>query len=206
MRRKPERGRYDRETIHTILDEAPICHVSFVHDGSPASVPTIHARMDDVLFLHGSPVSRALTTLRDGAEVCVTATIVDALVLARSALHHSMNYRSVVVYGRAEEVRDADEKMRALRSVVEHVLPGRWDEVRRPNAKELAATLVLRLPLDESSAKVRTGPPIDEEGDHPLPVWAGEIPLRVLAGEPVADPALSSAVDVPPSVARLRSR
>jgi uncharacterized protein len=186
VRRLPERGRYDRDTIHSILDEALFCHVGFVSDGQPFVIPTLHARVGDVLYLHGSQASRMLRELRGGTSVCVTATIVDGLVLARSAFNHSMNYRSVVVLGVAEEVGGA-EKMEALRAVAEHVISGRWDDVRQPNEKELRATSVLRLPLDRTSAKIRTGPPKDDEADMDLPVWAGVLPLRLIPSEPVAD-------------------
>jgi uncharacterized protein len=188
VRRLPERGRYDRETIDAILDEALICHVGFVEDGQPFVIPTIHARVGDVLYLHGSRASRMLGALRDGAAVCVTATLVDGLVLARSAFHHSMNYRSVLVVGLASEV-DGTEKLEALRAVAEHLAPGRWEDVRPPNEKELGATRVLRLPLDRASAKLRVGPPKDDESDLGSAVWAGELPLRVTALEPHADPA-----------------
>jgi nitroimidazol reductase NimA-like FMN-containing flavoprotein (pyridoxamine 5'-phosphate oxidase superfamily) len=186
VRRLPERGRYDRDTIDAILDEALFCHVGFVSNGQPFVIPTLHARVDDVLYLHGSQASRMLRELHGGTPVCVTATIVDGLVLARSAFNHSMNYRSVVVLGVAEEVGDA-EKMEALRAVAEHVMPGRWDDVRQPNEKELRATSVLRLPLDRASAKVRTGPPKDDEADLDFPVWAGVLPLGLAPSEPVAD-------------------
>ncbi|MDP8956603.1 MAG: pyridoxamine 5'-phosphate oxidase family protein [Actinomycetota bacterium] len=186
VRRLPDRGRYDRETIDSILDEALFCHVGFVSNGHPFVIPTLHARVGDVLYLHGSQASRMLRELRGGTPVCVTATILDGLVLARSAFNHSMNYRSVVVLGDAEEVGGA-EKMEVLRAVAEHVMPGRWNEVRQPNEKELRATSVLRLSLDRASAKVRTGPPKDDEADIGLPVWAGVLPLRLLPLEPVAD-------------------
>ena len=186
VRRLPERGRYDRETIDAILDEALFCHIGFVSNGQPFVIPTLHARVGDVLYVHGSQASRMLRELREGTEVCVTATILDGLVLARSVFNHSMNYRSVVVLGVAEQVEDA-EKIEALRAVAEHVMPGRWDDVRRPNAKELRATGVLRLPLDRASAKVRTGPPKDDEEDMDLPIWAGVLPVRLGPSEPAAD-------------------
>jgi nitroimidazol reductase NimA-like FMN-containing flavoprotein (pyridoxamine 5'-phosphate oxidase superfamily) len=189
LRRLPERGRHDTDTIDAILDEALICHLGLVDpDGHPFVVPTIHARSGDHLYVHGSPASRALRTAgRDGVDACVTVTLVDGLVLARSAFHHSMNYRSVVVYGKAVRVEDPGEKAAALAAVVEHVLAGRTDGCRAPSEKELRSTLVLRLPLDEASAKVRTGGPLDDDHDMGLPVWAGVVPLRLVAGDPVAD-------------------
>ena len=203
VRRLPERGRYDRETTDAILDEALFCHVGFVSNGQPFVIPTLHARVEDVLYLHGSQASRMLRELRDGTPVCVTATILDGIVLARSAFNHSMNYRSVVVLGVAEEV-DGPEKQKALRAIAEHVMPGRWDDVRLPNEKELRATSVLRLSLDRISAKVRTGPPKDDEADLGLPVWAGVLPLRMVPSEPMPDDRTGSPV-VPKYVTRWRS-
>lgn len=186
VRRLPKRGHYDRETIHAILDEALICHVGFVVDGSPVVIPTIHWREADTLYVHGSSASRMLRSLKGGVEACVTVTLLDGLVLARSAFHHSMNYRSVVVFGKAREV-DGDEKLRALDSLVEHVMPGRSRDVRPPNETELRATTVLALPLEEASAKIRTGGPVDDDEDYALPVWAGVVPMRLTRGEPLAD-------------------
>jgi nitroimidazol reductase NimA-like FMN-containing flavoprotein (pyridoxamine 5'-phosphate oxidase superfamily) len=183
-----DRGAYDRTTVQAILDEALICHVGFVADGHPIVIPTIHARIGDALYLHGSPANRMLRAIRDGAEMCLTATLVDGLVLARSAFHHSMNYRSVVVFGRAALVDDPAEKDAAFRALVEHVRPGRYERVRPPTTKEAKGTLLVRLALHEASAKIRTGPPIDEEADLEWPVWAGEIPLRLVAGAAVPDP------------------
>lgn len=194
VRRLGERGRYDTETIHAILDEALICHVGFVVDGNPVVIPTIHWREGETLYFHGSAASRMLRSLRDGVDACVTVTLLDGLVLARSAFHHSMNYRSVVVFGKAREVRE-DEKVRVLDSLVEHVVRGRSKEVRAPNLKELRQTLVLALPIDEASAKIRTGGPVDDEEDYALPVWAGVLPLTLTPGEPVADRGVSG--DVP---------
>ena len=186
VRRLAERGRYETETIHAILDEALICHVGFVVDGQPVVIPTIHWRDGETLYFHGSAASRMLRSLRDGVDACVTVTLLDGLVLARSAFHHSMNYRSVVVFGKAREVRE-DEKVRVLDSLVEHVVRGRSKEIRAPNLKELRQTLVLALPIDEASAKIRTGGPVDDEEDYALPVWAGVLPLTLTPGEPVAD-------------------
>ncbi|HEX2068850.1 MAG TPA: pyridoxamine 5'-phosphate oxidase family protein [Actinomycetota bacterium] len=186
VRRLPERGRYDRETINAILDEALFCHIGFVSNGQPFVIPTLHARVGDVLYVHGSQASRMLRELREGTEICVTATILDGLVLARSVFNHSMNYRSVVVLGVAEEVKGA-EKLEALRAVAEHIIPGRWEDARQPDAQELRATSVLRLPLDRASAKVRTGPPKDDKEDMDLPIWAGVLPVHLVPSEPVAD-------------------
>jgi nitroimidazol reductase NimA-like FMN-containing flavoprotein (pyridoxamine 5'-phosphate oxidase superfamily) len=186
--RHPERGVYDREAIDRILDEALICHVGFVHEGHPFVIPTIHARSGDTLYVHGSPASRMLKELGEGVDVCVTVTLLDGLVLARSVYNHSMNYRSVLVLGRARVLREPAEKLAALEAVVEHVVPGRWEDARRPTEKELAGTSVLALPLDEASAKVRTGPPSDFEADLELPVWAGVIPVALSTGPPDGPP------------------
>jgi nitroimidazol reductase NimA-like FMN-containing flavoprotein (pyridoxamine 5'-phosphate oxidase superfamily) len=200
VKRLPQRSRYDAELVHRILDEALVCHVGFVIDGEPVVIPTIHARHGDRLYLHGSPASRMLRTLKRQVDVCVTVTLIDGLVLARSAFHHSMNYRSVVVFGRATEVTDPAEKMVAFRALVDHVAPGRWNDVRAPNEKEIRSTLVLTLALTEASAKVRSGPPIDDEADYALPVWAGELPLRTVTGAPVGDPRLAPGAFVPEHV------
>ncbi|MEP0923700.1 pyridoxamine 5'-phosphate oxidase family protein [Leptolyngbya sp. ST-U4] len=200
IKRLPQRGNYDRPLIHQILDEGLICQVGFVVEGQPFVIPTAYGRVDDRLYLHGSPASRMLRTLKQDVEVCVTVTLLDGLVLARSAFHHSMNYRSVVVFGRAEVVEDAAEKIAALKAFTEHVMPGRWSELRPATQQEIAGTLVLSLPLNEASAKVRTGPPKDDEADYELPIWAGELPLRLTPLAPVADPQLSVNVDVPSSV------
>ena len=187
VRRHPERARYDRQTVYQVIDEALICHVGFVADDRPVVIPTLHARLDDTLYIHGSAMARMLRTLGAGVEVCVTVTLVDGLVLARSAFAHSINYRSVVVFGRAREVTDAEEKLLALRATVEHVVPGRWDDVRPPEPSELRATTVVALPLEEASAKVRTGPPRDRKDDYDLAVWAGVIPLALTALPPSPD-------------------
>ena len=197
VKRKPDRGRYDRATIDAILDEALICHVGFVVDGQPYVIPTIHARVDDRLYLHGSTASRMLRTMRGGIPACVTATIVDGLVLARSVFDHSVNYRSVVVLGTAQEVTDLGEKMEALHAVVDHVASHRWDEARHPTDDELRQTQVLRMELDEASAKVREGPPKDEPDDYSLSVWAGVLPLSLVPGEPIDDPALMAGIPRP---------
>src|SRR5437867_1498479 len=187
IHRLPERGAYDRDTIHAILDEALICHAGFVVEGRPVVIPTIHTRVDEHLYFHGSPASGLLRTLRGGVEACVTVTILDGLVLARSAFHHSMNYRSVVVFGKAEEVVDREEKLRVLTALVEHVCRGRSGDARRPNEKEFKQTLVLKLPIAEASAKIRTGPPKDDAEDYALPIWAGVLPLVLTPLEAIAD-------------------
>jgi hypothetical protein len=186
VKRHPERGAYDREVIDAILDEALVCHVGFAIDGQPFVIPTIHARDGDVLYLHGSPGSRMLRNLGKGIDACVAVTLLDGLVLARSVYNHSMNYRSVVVLGRAREVSEHGEKLHAMQCVVEHILPGRWEDARQPSEQEIKATAILALALDEASAKIRTGPPTDDEDDLELPVWAGVVPLALqsAAAEP----------------------
>ena len=186
------------------MDEAFICHVGFISDGQPVVIPTAYGRAEDVLYIHGSVASRMLRTLADGISVCVTVTLVDGLVLARSAFHHSMNYRSVVVFGVASAVKSVTKKLRALHAFSEHVMPGRWVDVRKPNDAELKQTLVLELPLIEASAKIRTGPPIDEPSDYDLRVWAGELPLSFVAREPVADPRLVAGIEVPAYIQTIR--
>jgi nitroimidazol reductase NimA-like FMN-containing flavoprotein (pyridoxamine 5'-phosphate oxidase superfamily) len=187
LKRLPKRGKYDHETVHKILDEGFVCHVGFSVDGQPFVIPTNYGRTGDALYLHGSAASRMLRTLSDGVPVCVTVTHVDGLVLARSAFHHSVNYRSVVILGTAHLVEDRAEKMEALRLFTEHVMKGRWDDVRQPTEQELKATTVLALPLQEVSAKVRCGGPVDDEADYTLPVWAGVLPLEVSVQAPIPD-------------------
>jgi uncharacterized protein len=199
VRRVPERASYDRATVHAILDEGFICHVGFVADGQPYVIPTGYGRVGETLYLHGSTGSRL--GLRPGTDVCVTVTLVDGLVLARSAFHHSMNYRSVMVIGRTREITGPDEKEAALRALVDHIVPGRSDEVRGGDRRELAATVVLALNLREVSAKVRTGPPMDDEPDYDLPIWAGVLPLALTPGVPEPDPVLDPSVPTPPHVA-----
>jgi uncharacterized protein len=196
--RLPKRGDYSEETILGILDAGFLCHVGFVADGQPFVIPTGYGRVDNILYIHGSAASRMLRTLAGGIEVCVTVTLLDGLVLARSAFHHSMNYRSVVLFGTATLVESAEEKDAALRAISEQIVPGRWDDVRLPNEQELKATKVLALPITEASAKVRTGPPLDDEEDYELPIWAGVLPLKVHPGEPVPDPRLISKVQSVP--------
>ena len=198
VRRMRERGVYDAATIEALLDEALICHVGVVVDGAPLVLPTVHARRGRTLYLHGARAN-AMLRAADVAEVCVTATLVDGLVLARSAFHHSVNYRSVVVRGQGRAVTDPDEQRVAMEALVEHVAPGRSAETRAPTPSELQSTLTLAIALDEASAKVRTGPPVDEPEDHALPHWAGELPLTVVAGAPVPDPDLPAGRPVPAS-------
>ena len=186
--RLPERGVYDREEIYKILDEGFLCHAGFTVDGQPFVIPTGYGRSGDRLYLHGSAASRMLRSLAGGIKVCVTVTLVDGLVLARSAFHHSMNYRSVVVLGTAMLVENREEKLAALHAISDQIIRGRWEEVRQPTEQELKATSVLTLPLLEVSAKVRTGPPKDEAEDYQLPVWAGVLPLRLVPGTPIPDP------------------
>ncbi len=200
VRRLPDRARYDRATVDAILDEGLVCHVGFVDDGQPFVIPSVYARQGDRLVIHGSAASRMVKVLAAGTPACVTVTLLDGLVLARSEFHHSMNYRSVVVLGRASEIVDPAEKRRALEAIVEHVAPGRAPSVRPPNEKELRATRVVAIPLDEASAKVRTGPPKDDEEDYALPVWAGELPVRLEPLAPVPDPHPGPAIPPPPHV------
>ncbi len=185
--REPDRGVYDRAVVNEILDEAFICHVGFSVEGQPYVIPTSYGRHRDVLYIHGSAASRMLRRASEGIPMCVTVTLLDGLVLARSVFNHSMNYRSVVVLGTATAVEDPGEKLMALRVLSEHIVPGRWDEARQPNDRELKATTVLRLPITEFSAKVRKGPPIDDEEDYAFPVWAGVLPLQITTGEPITD-------------------
>jgi|SRR5947209_2103137 len=199
--REPQRAVYDRQTVYKILDEGFICHVGFVMDGQPYVIPTSYARKDDELFIHGSAASRMLRQAAGGIPVCVTVTLLDGIVLARSIFNHSMNYRSVVVLGTAVAIEDEDgngeEKLRALFALSEHILPGRWNDSRQPNEKELKATTVIRLPIQEFSAKVRQGPPEDDADDYGFPTWAGIIPLETLAGAPLDDARLAAGVTVP---------
>jgi uncharacterized protein len=197
LKRLAKRGHFDHDTVYGILDEGFICHVGFVVDGQPFVIPTGYARVDDKLYIHGSQASRMLRTLANGVDTCVTVTLVDGLVLARSAFHHSVNYRSVVIFGRATLVDDVDEKNAALFAFSEQVVPGRWDDVREPTEAELVQTTVLCLPLTEASAKIRTGPPIDDEEDYALPMWAGVVPLKLVAGPPINDPRLPEGIEVP---------
>lgn len=198
--RRSDRGSYDREVVNAILDEALICHVGFAVDSQPFVLPTTHARVDDRLYIHGSVGARMLRTLRRSAPICVTVTLIDGLVLARSAFHHSMNYRSVVILGTAREVEEESEKRGAFDALVNHVMAGRSTQTRQASVQELKATSVLCLPIEEASAKVRTGPPLDDEGDYALPYWAGVLPLQLAARPPIADPRLPPGIPIPAGV------
>jgi uncharacterized protein len=205
LRRKRERGSYERVVIDAILDEALIAHLGIVDEhGQPFVIPTLHARSGDVVYCHGSTASRTLRALAAGAPACLTVTLIDGLVLARSAMHHSANYRSAMLIGQATLLEDLDEKQAALRAVVEHIVPGRWDDVRAPSANELRATAVLELPIAECSAKVRTGGPLDDEEDYALGAWAGVIPLASLAGAPEPDQRLRAGIEPPSYVSAYR--
>lgn len=195
--RLPKRGDYSQKTIYGILDAGFLCHVGFVVDGQPYVIPTGYGRSGDTLYLHGSAASRMLHTLAEGVDVCVTVTLLDGIVLARSAFHHSMNYRSVVMLGKASAVEGEAEKATALRVIAEQIIRGRWDDVRKPTAQELKATTVLALPIEEASAKIRTGPPLDDEADYGLNIWAGVLPLSVRSGEPIPDPRLAAGLQAP---------
>ena len=197
LKRRPARGSYERATVHAILDEALVCYVAFALDAQPVVTPMAYARVGEKLYLHGSAANRTLRALENGVEACVNVTLLDGLVLSRSALHHSVNFRSVTVFGTARKVTDAAEKLEALRAIVEHAVPGRWPDVREPSAKELQLPLVLSIPLDEASAKLRKGGPVEEEADYALPVWAGEIPLRLVPAAPVDDVRLAAGVNPP---------
>jgi nitroimidazol reductase NimA-like FMN-containing flavoprotein (pyridoxamine 5'-phosphate oxidase superfamily) len=198
--RLPNRGSHEPETVHAILDAAFLAHVGFQMEGQPFVIPTLYGRDEDKLYLHGSAASRMLRGLDTGIPACVCVTIVDGLVLARSAFHHSMNYRSVVAFGTARKIEGAEEKTRALRIISEHLIAGRWSDVRGPSDKELKATAVLEFSIEEASAKIRTGPPVDDEEDYSLPVWAGVLPLRMEAKAAVPDPRLAASIHLPPYV------
>jgi nitroimidazol reductase NimA-like FMN-containing flavoprotein (pyridoxamine 5'-phosphate oxidase superfamily) len=201
INRLPKRGHYDREVIYRILDEALICHVGFVENGQPFVIPINFARLDDTIVLHGAKASRLLKHIEAGNPVCIEATIVDGLVLARSVFHHSVNYRSVVLFGTGRAVTDEKEKMAALEAVTEHLIPGRWKEARLPNRKELNATRVVSIKIDEASAKVRVGPPGDEPEDYSLPVWAGLLPIQQMPLTPVRDEVQSESIALPQYIA-----
>jgi nitroimidazol reductase NimA-like FMN-containing flavoprotein (pyridoxamine 5'-phosphate oxidase superfamily) len=204
VRQRPQRGVYDRRVINQILDEGLVCHLGFSVEEQPYVLPTIYARDGDRLLVHGSVASRMLRRMSSAINVCATVTLVDGLVLARSAFHHSMNYRSVVILGKAIEICDQASKIAAMRALVEHVVPGRWDDVRSPSDAEMRATTVLALPLDESSAKVRTGPPLDDSEDYAIDTWAGVLPLSLEAHTAQADPQLPPGIEAPPYVSFYR--
>lgn len=200
LKRLPKRGSQERELIYSILDEALIAHIGFITNNQPFVIPMAYGRKSDRLYLHGSSISRLIKTLEQGVEVCLTVTLVDGLVVARSLFHHSMNYRSVVLFGKAELVDNERDKMIALEAFTEQIIPGRWQDARIPNVKELKATTVLSLPIEEGSAKIRKGQPLDDEEDYSLPIWAGELPLRVIAGKPIPDPRLDNAIAIPENI------
>jgi len=202
--REPQRGNYDRETVYKILDEAFVCHVGFSVDGQPYVIPTLFARVGDAVYFHGSAASRMLRNLSEGIPVCVTVTLTDGFVLARSVFNHSMNYRSVVALGKAAVVDAPNEKLEALHAFTEKILPARWNDARQPNEKELKATSILRLPLTEVSAKIRTGPPEDDAPDYALPIWAGVIPLQLVPGAPIRDERCDSSIPTPAYAANYR--
>ena len=204
VKRIPSRGHYDRETIHAILDDAFLCHVGFAVDGQPYVIPTGYGRVGDDLYIHGSAASRMLRNLSEGIDVCVTVTILDGLVLARSAFHHSMNYRSVVILGKAELVTDKAEKNAALFAISEQIIAGRWNSVRPPTTQELKATSVLRLPIAEASAKIRTGPPVDDDEDYALDIWAGVLPISLKPDDPIADERLKAGIELPDHVSNYK--
>lgn len=206
LRRLPKRGSHEPEVIHAILDAAFLAHIGFQVNGQPFVIPTLFGREGEMLYLHGSAASRMLRELETGMPACVTVTLVDGLVLARSAFHHSMNYRSVIAFGTARKIEDQAHKLRALRVVSEHVIANRWDDVRAPSEKELKATAVIEFSIEEASAKIRQGPPIDDEEDYSLPIWAGVLPLSLVAEKPVPDPRLADGVEPPPYLVRFRNR
>jgi uncharacterized protein len=197
VRRMPKRGHYDRATVHAIIDEALVCHVSFVVDGVPTVIPTLHARRQNELLLHGARTSRLLQHVAAGNPVSVAITLVDGIVLARSVFHSSMNYRSVVIHGAGRLIESPEEKVAALEAFSEHIAKGRWTEARHPSKKELRATSVVGIPIEVAAAKIRTGPPIDEEEDYAMPVWAGVLPLELRPGTAIPDPRLDRGVDLP---------
>ena len=197
VRRLPERADYDRDTIYSIIDEALICHVGFTVDGQPFVIPTIHARMDDTLILHGAKASRLLKHVQSGAAMCVAVTLLDGLVVARSAFHNSMNFRSVVLFGTGYVIEGEEERLAALAAITDHVVPGRWRDSRPPNRKELNATTVVALPIESATAKLRAGPPGDDDEDYSLPIWAGVIPIQQTFGAPEDDPRLTDGVPAP---------
>jgi len=205
VRRVPEVAEYDREAIDAVLDEAIVCHLGFVQDGQPYVIPTLHARVGDELYVHGSSASRALKIAAGGLPLCVTVTLLDGLVLARSVFEHSVEYRSVVVLGTARLVEDPEEKMKALEAFTEQLIPGRWADARKPNDQEMKATWVLALPLEEASAKISLGPPDDSDSpDADLPVWAGNIPIKTVTRPPVSDPALKHDLPAPDYAVRYK--
>jgi uncharacterized protein len=197
VKRLPKRGTNDRQVIYRILDEGLLCHVGFIVDGAPRVIPTGYVRVDDNVYIHGSPASAMLIAAGQSSDICLTVSLIDGLVLARSAFHHSVNYRSVVIYGKAHVVDSEEEKLAALQAFTEHMVPGRWADARKPTPSELKGTKVLCLPMVEASAKIRTGPPIDDREDYELPVWAGVVPLSLRPGAPIPDPDLRPGIKPP---------
>jgi len=197
VRRISDRGHYDQDTIFSIIDEAMICHVGYIQNNNPVVIPTIHARLGNTLYIHGSGASRMLKVISNQNNICVTISLIDGIVLARSAFHHSMNYRSVVIFGSGRKINDPKEKLNALKAVSDHLIPERWDDVRPPNQKELDATTVIAISLEEASAKIRTGPPSDDEDDYKLSVWAGVLPITLIKEELIPDPVLPDKIDIP---------
>jgi uncharacterized protein len=197
INRVPSRGYYDKKTIYQIIDESKYCHISFIQGKQPFIIPTIHARIKDRLFFHGSKTSRLLNHIANGNQVCIAMTIVDGFVLARSVVHHSMNYRSVILFGKGERIKDSKMKLEAFKAMSNHLLPGRWEDARQPNEREINSTAVVAVKIDEASAKIRTGPPLDEEEDYKLSVWAGVLPVSKGFDKPVRDPKLKSRISLP---------
>lgn len=191
VKRVPKRGHYDSKTIHTILDQNHICHVGIVHQGAPLVIPTLYGRSGDQLFVHGASVSRLMTELEGEIELSISVAKTKGLVLARSAFHHSLNYESVVLFGKGSLISNTEEKLHALKSVSDHLIPGRWEEVRQPSAKELKATKIIAIPIEEATAKIRTGGPVDDKADYELDIWAGELPVVEKYGSPIADEKLA---------------
>lgn len=203
VKRIPKRGFYDEETVFRILDADFVCQLGFIYDAYPVVIPTIYGRKEDCLYIHGAAVSRMLVSIAKGIPISLNVTQTTALVLARSAFHHSLNYESVTVFGQAELVTDADEKLQALETITNQIIEGRWDEVRLPNKKELNVTSVLKIKITEASAKIRTGPPSDDKADYDLPIWAGLIPIRKVMGKPIADDLLKPSIEIPESVKKI---
>jgi len=200
VKRIPKRGFYDEATVYKLLDADFVCQLGFIYNDYPVVIPTIYGRKDDCLYIHGAAVSRMLVSIAKGIPISLNVTQTKALVLARSAFHHSLNYESVTVFGQAELVSDADEKLQALEVITEQIIKGRWNEVRKPNTKELNVTSVLKIKITEASAKIRTGPPSDDKADYDLPIWAGLIPINKVYGVPVADNLLKSGLEIPQSI------